>query len=520
MKNLSIRGKLLLTFAGLAFVVLLVSLLSVRSLASANGRFTDHVKGIGNRAALASHVRTAVDRRAIAARNLVLVSQPRDRDMERALVLAAHADVGRYLSALKTATAQAGHADATALDLVARIDKVEQSYGPVALDIVDLALRGKKEEAIVKMNDECRPLLAALSQATEDFAKFTAAHEARLVQEAESAYELQRDVLIAASLVAVIAAAAAGWLVTQSITQSMAQAVKVAEAVADGDLTVKVSLARTDEVGKLFRALSRMNVSLTEIVARVRMNSEGIATASTQIATGSADLSLRTEQQASSLQQTASTMDQLSSTVRHTAANASQADQLAVDARAVADEGGAVVAQVVDTMRHINDSSQRIAEIISVIDSIAFQTNILALNAAVEAARAGEHGRGFAVVAEEVRTLARRSGEAAKEIEGLISRSVEHVGQGSKLVELAGQTMQSIVSSVKGVSDIVREISTASAEQSVGVSQVGGSISNLDQVTQQNAALVQQSAVAAESLRQRAGGLVEAVSVFKILPQA
>jgi len=271
-----------------------------------------------------------------------------------------------------------------------------------------------------------------------------------------------------------------------------------------------------DEVGEFVAALDRMRNEMSHVVSTVRRNSDSVATASSQIAQGNQDLSGRTEQQASSLQQTASSMEQLGSTVRQNADNARQANQLAQGASSVAARGGEVVSQVVDTMKGINDSSRKIADIISVIDGIAFQTNILALNAAVEAARAGEQGRGFAVVAGEVRNLAQRSAEAAKEIKSLISTSVDRVEQGTELVDQAGSTMQEIVASIKRVSDIIGEISAASAEQSSGVAQVGNAVSQMDQATQQNAALVEESAAAAESLKQQAQQLVQAVSVFKV----
>jgi methyl-accepting chemotaxis protein len=309
------------------------------------------------------------------------------------------------------------------------------------------------------------------------------------------------------------------WAITRRLIRQLggepAAAVQVAKAVAEGDLSTHITL-RTGDQHSLMAQLHAMQVSLARTVAQVRSGSENVATASAEIANGNQDLSSRTERQASALQQTAATMDGLGSTVRNNADNAKQANQLALGASSVATEGGAVVSQVVQTMRGINESSQRIAQIISVIDGIAFQTNILALNAAVEAARAGEQGRGFAVVAGEVRSLAQRSAEAAREIKVLISASVERVEQGSTLVDQAGKTMEQIVSAIKRVTDIVGEISSASTEQSTGVAQVGQAVSQMDQVTQQNAALVEQSAAAAESLKAQAGQLVQAVAVFRL----
>ena len=288
-----------------------------------------------------------------------------------------------------------------------------------------------------------------------------------------------------------------------------------ADAVASGDLAVRIPV-RAGDSGSVLAAMALMRDQLAQTVRLVRQNAESVATASSQIANGNADLSSRTEQQASSLQETASSMEQLGATVRQNADNARQANQLAASSSTVAQQGGAMVRDVVDTMRGINESSRRIADIIGVIDGIAFQTNILALNAAVEAARAGEQGRGFAVVAGEVRTLAQRSAEAAREIKALIGTSVERVEQGSALVDRTGTTMQEIVQSIARVSDIVAEITSASVEQSQGVHQVGQAVQQMDQVTQQNAALVEESAAAAASLRQQAQQLVQSVSSFRL----
>ena len=292
-------------------------------------------------------------------------------------------------------------------------------------------------------------------------------------------------------------------------------AANITRHIAQGDLTVPVNLKNNDQTSLLY-ALKEMRDNLSHIVGGVRQNADGLATASAEIAQGNHDLSARTEQQASALEETAASMEQLSSTVKQNADSAKQANQLAQSASTVAIQGGAVVAQVVDTMKGINDSSRKISDIISVIDGIAFQTNILALNAAVEAARAGEQGRGFAVVASEVRSLAGRSAEAAKEIKTLINASVERVEQGSALVGQAGSTMTEVVSSIRRVTDIMGEISAASSEQSVGVSQVGEAVTQMDQATQQNAALVEEMAAAASSLKSQAQELVQVVSVFRL----
>jgi methyl-accepting chemotaxis protein len=334
-----------------------------------------------------------------------------------------------------------------------------------------------------------------------------------------SVYDQARLAVGGLLAVALLAGIGLGLLITRGLMRQLggepAEASAVAAAVAQGDLTTVIRLRAGDETSLLAR-LAHMQRELGQVVSSVRAGSDTVATASQQIAQGNSDLSSRTEQQASALQQTAATMDQLGSTVRNNADNARQANQLALGASSVATRGGEVVGQVVSTMKGINDSSKKIADIIAVIDGIAFQTNILALNAAVEAARAGDQGRGFAVVAGEVRSLAQRSAAAAREIKSLISTSVERVEQGTSLVDQAGRTMAEIVGAIQKVTDIVGEISSASVEQSSGVSQVGQAVSQMDQATQQNAALVEESAAAAESLRQQAQQLVQAVSVFRL----
>jgi len=302
----------------------------------------------------------------------------------------------------------------------------------------------------------------------------------------------------------------------RSITVPMNRAIVIANAVASGDLTTRIETVATNETGQLMRALKGMNDNLVDLVGKVRSGTDSITTASGEIASGNSDLSQRTEEQASSLEETASSMEELTSTVKQNADNARQANQLAAGASEVAVKGGAVVGQVVQTMNEINESSKKIVDIISVIDGIAFQTNILALNAAVEAARAGEQGRGFAVVATEVRTLAQRSAAAAKEIKELISASVDKVEDGTRLVDEAGTTMDEIVSSVKRVTDIMAEISAASQEQSAGIEQVHQAVTQMDEVTQQNAALVEEASAAAESMQDQAQSLTQAVTVFKL----
>jgi methyl-accepting chemotaxis protein len=306
------------------------------------------------------------------------------------------------------------------------------------------------------------------------------------------------------------------WLVARRIKQALDKAIAVSECIASGDLTGKIDIDSQDETGSLLESLKDMNEGLAKIVGEVRSGADSIATATEQIAAGNADLSQRTEEQASALEETASSMEELTSTVKQNSDNAQQANQLAINASGVAVKGGEVINKVVRTMESITDSSRKISDIIGVIDGIAFQTNILALNAAVEAARAGEQGRGFAVVAAEVRSLAQRSAAAAKEIKLLIEDSVSKVQDGSKLVEEAGHTTQEIVTSIKRVTDIMAEISAASLEQSSGIEQVNIAITQMDDVTQQNAALVEQAAAAAESLEEQAQQMVQVVTRFKL----
>ncbi|WP_146114963.1 methyl-accepting chemotaxis protein [Malikia spinosa] len=516
LRDMAVRLKLSLAFGGLAALVLLVAGLSLLALDAANQRFMDYVDGLNARSTVAEHVQTAVDHRAIAARNLVLTSKPEDVALEKANVEQAHQEVQSSLAQLKQLIASATDTTAQARQLVADVDRVEQRYGPVALSIVELALQGKQAEAIAKINDECRPLLAELRQATQAYSELAEARTAELKQDAEDAYLAQKIQLIVVCLLAIAAAVVTSWLIARSITVPLGQAVAVANRIAEGDLSNRIEANSQDETGRLLHSLELMQSGLVKTVQSVLANADGVASASSQIAQGNLDLSSRTEHQASALEETSASMEQLGSTVRQNSDNARQANQLAQSASEIAIKGGGVVAQVVDTMKGINDSSRRIADIIGVIDGIAFQTNILALNASVEAARAGEQGRGFAVVAAEVRNLAVRSAEAAKEIKGLITTSVERVEQGSVQVDQAGATMNEVVAGIKRVTDIMGEISAASTEQSAGVGQVGEAVMQMDQATQQNAALVEQMAAAATSLRDQAQELVQTVSVFKL----
>jgi methyl-accepting chemotaxis protein len=326
-----------------------------------------------------------------------------------------------------------------------------------------------------------------------------------------------------ATLGAVALGAAAAWWITRKLTRQLGaepiEVVYLARAVSEGDLTQDVVLRQGDRES-IMAAMKEMIARLTELIEGVRQSAIGVASASTQIAQGNSDLSQRTEEQASALEETSASMEEIGTTVLQNTEHVGQASQLAQTANALALQGGDAVQRVVATMKTISDSSQRMGDIVGVIDGIAFQTNLLALNAAVEAARAGEQGRGFAVVASEVRVLAQRSAEAAREIKGLIASSATHVGQGLALVDRAGSTMGEVVGSIQRVSQLMSEVSVASREQSAGIAQVGSAVSQMDQATQQNAALVEESAAAAASLQNQASGLVKAASVFRTLDRA
>ena len=515
LSQMRIKTKLMLGFAFLALVVVGVSLLSLNSLSRSNARFADYLDGIAERQMMAVDIRNAANRRAIGARNLVLVTDEADRALEKAAVMDAHERMQKGIAALKKEMAESPGVTARDRELFGRLEEIESRYGPVALDIVAKALAGRRDEAITRVVKDCRPLLLELLNASADLVNYDKNQSVLVAKSAEAAYARDLVTLGLVSTVAVLAAIALGWGLSKAVIAPLQRAVQVAEAVAAGDLSTRIDDSGSDETGLLLRALKRMNESLVSMVGRVRQSADGIATASAQIATGNQDLSSRTEQQASALQQTAASMQQMTVTVQQNADASRQASQLAASAAEVAGRGGVVVERVVATMGEITASSRKIADIIGTIDGIAFQTNILALNAAVEAARAGEQGRGFAVVASEVRSLAQRSAGAAREIKALIGASVSKVEAGSAQVGEAGTTMSDVVSQVRRMTDLMAEINASSTEQTTGILQVNQAVASIDQGTQQNAALVEQSAAAAESLRHQAAQLLEVVAVFK-----
>jgi methyl-accepting chemotaxis protein len=411
-----------------------------------------------------------------------------------ATVVATYVDLEKRLEAIDNA--QIGF-EAQAQSVFKLIDQGDHAGAMQQLGAVDAA-QSKAETEIKGFVDAVKKITDANVVAALEGAKQT------------------KTMLIVLAVLAFAGAAALGLVIARGILRQAVAAREAALRIAAGDLCGRIEVTSQDEMGQMLSAMRDMQASLTRVVSGVRQNADSVATASAQIAQGNHDLSQRTEEQASALEETAASMEQLGSTVKQNAESARQANQLALGASTVAVKGGGVVSQVVETMKGINDSSKKIADIIGVIDGIAFQTNILALNAAVEAARAGEQGRGFAVVAAEVRSLAQRSADAAKEIKILISTSVDRVEQGTTLVDQAGSTMEEVVASIKQVTDIMGEISAASTEQSAGVDQVGEAVSQMDQATQQNAALVEESSAAAESLKGQAQQLVEAVAVFKL----
>ena len=391
-----------------------------------------------------------------------------------------------------------------------------------AITDLETKLAGMSGNVAGQLNDFDGPLYSSIDPISEKVTELIDLElrvAAEVADEAEQGFQFKLLSTVVLVVFCIVLTALLGYFITRRVMGQLggepAYAVEVANAIAAGDFTRSVAVKKGDD-SSLLHAMDVMRRQLTDTIGDVRRTVETITVASREIATGNADLSNRTESQASSLEETASSMEQLTSTVKQNAENARQANQLVVSTADVAVKGGQVVGQVVDTMASIKDSSRKIADIIGVIDSIAFQTNILALNAAVEAARAGEQGRGFAVVASEVRNLAQRSAGAAKEIKALIEDSVGKVEAGDKLVDEAGKTMDEIVGSVKRVTDIMSEIAAASHEQSSGIEQVNQAVGQMDEMTQQNAALVEEAAAAAESLQDQASQLAEAVSVFKL----
>jgi methyl-accepting chemotaxis protein len=479
------------------------------------GRINDGTDEIVNkrmpRIEEATRIQAEVNDIAIALRNMMLSDDPEDRARQVNEVMSSRKNIDDLLVKLDhMLESQKGRALlVTQKELNARYLKGQQ-------ELMQLIERGDHEAARAYLVKQMRPLLASLKDVIAQQIETQTELATQTAAGAEVTYAETRSLMIVLGLAILLGAGALAWWITRSITRPVRRALDVANAVAAGDLTSRIEAEGRCEIAQLLGALKTMNTQLVATVTTVRTGTDAIATASAEVAAGNQDLSSRTEQQASSLEETASSMEELTSTVRQNADNARQANTLAETATGVAARGGQVIDEVVKTMTQIHEASGKVVDIISVIDGIAFQTNILALNAAVEAARAGEQGRGFAVVAGEVRSLAQRSAAAAKEIKTLIGDSSEKVETGSRLVKDAGATMEEIVVSVRRVTDILNEISSASQEQSAGIAQVNDAVAQMDAVTQQNAALVEEAAAASQAMQEQAQRLLQAVAVFRL----
>jgi methyl-accepting chemotaxis protein len=511
------------TRLGLGFALVLVFLVVVTAvgilrMSQIQGRL-DHVISVNNVVSrLVLDMRNNVAERVNSLRVLTMIADPADMesDMNRIKELS-----GKYAEFQnKLSTQFAAESTAEEKSLLATVKEAEATAMPAIAKASELWLGGKAEEATRVLVKEIRPAQKKWMTALEQLGTLEDKMNAQMQVDAASGFSSARTFMIIMGLLAVAISVAAALVITRSLQKQLGgepdYTASIAGAIAGGDLSISINTTGADKNSLVFE-MREMRNSLRDIVSQVRTGTETIGTASREIAAGNVDLSSRTEMQASSLEKTASAMDELTSTVKQNADNAREANQLASAASDVAVKGGQVVSQVVDTMSSIDASAKKIVDIIGVIDGIAFQTNILALNAAVEAARAGEQGRGFAVVASEVRNLAQRSAGAAKEIKMLIDDSVEKVGAGTKLVGQAGVTMEEVVTSVRRVTDIMSEIANASQEQSAGIAQVNQSIIEMDSMTQQNAALVEEAAAAAQSLQDQASELGRVVSIFKLV---
>ncbi len=510
--NLSIKMRLIGTMAFMGIMLIVGGAMGVFGLQSTN----DSLKDVyGNQLASSQAINTSMTRlfQARSTIDRVLV-KPNGTNNEE-LFARANTLRGESDAAWKQYYALPMNADEKKLAEVVTANR-DAYLRDGALPLVAAVQAGRYDEAQRLMIEKATPLFVAMNESAEKLQAFQMSAAAGSYEASQSMYGVFRIAAIGGVLFGLIVVAIAAFFLIRAIMQPLTEMLGHFSAISSGDLTSRIEVKSRNEMGVLMSGLQVMQKSLIETVFNVRQGSTAIGVATQQIAAGNLDLSSRTEEQASSLEETASSMEELTSTVKQNADNARQANQLAASASTVAEKGGVVVSQVVDTMEDINASAKKIVDIIGVIDGIAFQTNILALNAAVEAARAGEQGRGFAVVASEVRNLAQRSAAAAKEIKTLIGDSVDKVEIGSKLVAEAGVTMKEVVQGVQQVTDIMSEITAASQEQSAGIEQVNQAISQMDQVTQQNAALVEEAAAAAESLNEQAGKLAEAVSVFKL----
>ncbi|OYO31554.1 methyl-accepting chemotaxis protein [Janthinobacterium sp. PC23-8] len=515
LSNIPIGKRLALGFGAVSAMLIVISCLGLAMLGKIN-QGTDHiVTDSMPKIAIANALVDHVNDIAIGLRNTMLTTDPADRQRQAGAVLAARqaavADMARLERMAQLPRER---------ELVTQLHAAHVRYAEGQDRLLELVSTSTLEAARTYMYDHVRAMLDDYKRLIAQEIALQSKVATINAASAHDTYVTTRTLLVALSLLALLSAALLSYIITRSVTRPVAQALKVAHTVAAGDLSSTIIIESRDELGQLLQALKSMNDSLARTVGTVRAGTDTIAAASAQVAAGSQELSSRTEHEASSLEETASSMEELTSTVRQNADNARQAHGLADTASQAAQHGGAVIAQVVATMDQISASSSKITDIIGVIDGIAFQTNILALNAAVEAARAGEQGRGFAVVATEVRNLAQRSAAAAREIKHLIDDSTASVASGSALVHQAGASMSGLVDSVRRVTDIMGEITLASAEQTAGIEQINRAISAMDIDTQENAALVEESAAAAAALREQAATLAQVVSVFRLGDQA
>jgi methyl-accepting chemotaxis protein len=511
LSNLKIGTRLTVCFTILVGLLILNVVIGLANLSAINQSLVNIVESNNVKVAAANDMSLAQRRSGGRLRNMLIYQDPAQKAEEQKKMQAADDDYAAASKKLhELVTLSAGK------DILARIDSARDAARPLIAKVVKLGLDNNNDAVPGALANELAPAVDKWQVALKDMATFQANLSTEARNQAERDYDRARLTLSLIAVIATAAAVALAWMVTRSITRPLNAAVRVARTVGEGDLTCEIKVVSTDETGQLLLALKAMNDKLVSIVGQVREGTDAIATGTSQIASGNLDLSTRTEQQASALEETASSMEQMTSTVRQNADHARQANVLAGSASEIAVKGGQVVSQVVETMGSIDASARKIVEIISVIDGIAFQTNILALNAAVEAARAGEQGRGFAVVASEVRNLAQRSAAAAKEIKALIDDSVQKVSTGNQLVNQAGATMGDVVASVKRVTDIMAEIASASQEQESGIGQINQAVTEMDNVTQQNAALVEEAASASASLQEQASQLAAVVSIFKL----
>ncbi|MBB5390606.1 MULTISPECIES: methyl-accepting chemotaxis protein [unclassified Herbaspirillum] len=509
--NLNIARKLAFSFGLMIALTVMVGLFSVSQLKEVNKASAEIVSKWMPSIEAAREIQRSLPLMRIAELELVTAVQPAER---AAANQAIQARLG--MLAKQRAIYEQRISEPEEKTQYAQFSKSFAAYVEMDKQLSEMAANQQYDETRALFNGESGKVFRSMVANLEAIVKINGEGSARADRAAYRVYTVAEIWIFGLLGATVLIACVLAFAVGRNVSRPLKAAVEVAQRVARGDLTVYIRPRGRDETGRLMEALRAMNESLRNIVSEVRQRTDTIGTATSEIASGNLDLSSRTEQQAGSLEETASAMEQLTSTVRQNADNARQANQLAESASDVAIQGGSVVGQVVQTMEGITESSRKIADIIGVIDGIAFQTNILALNAAVEAARAGEQGRGFAVVASEVRSLAQRSAAAAREIKALIDDSVEKVGAGSKLVEQAGATMTEVVASVRRVTGIVGEITAATQEQSSGLNEVNQAIAQMDQTTQQNAALVEQAAAAADSLKGQASELALVVGTFKL----